>query len=85
MLTSKKNSSWNEWGSGIKCIAWTRRETGSTVSTPININSDDFRYSEKNVYFSAGNNIPIFNGEEVDSKDFRFKIVEGFEDFSILS
>ncbi|MFH6609636.1 type 2 lanthipeptide synthetase LanM [Streptococcus suis] len=56
-------------------------ETGSTVSTPININSDDFRYSEKNVYFSAGNNIPIFNGEEVDSKDFRFKIVEGFEDF----
>lgn len=56
-------------------------ETSSTVSTPININSDDFRYSEKNVYFSSGNNIPIYKGQEVDSKDYRFKIIEGFEDF----
>ena len=57
-------------------------KTGSQVLTPVNLNNDDFRYKKTDAYFKGGDNLPMLdNKDEIDYKKYRFRIIEGFNDF----
>lgn len=54
----------------------------SKILGPIGINTDEFHFEKQEGYFKGGDNIPmISNTEEVDFNEYRFLIVEGFNDF----
>lgn len=60
-------------------------KSGTKLTSPKNVNTDQFHFELDEAYFKGGDNIPINNqNEEVDFMEYRLKILEGFQDFMEL-
>lgn len=69
-------------GQGIRISAFDGKKQKSPYKglSLINENTDEVRFDYVEYELEGANNIPVFNGKEVDAEKYKYEVVEGFKE-----
>lgn len=62
----------------LSALAGTEQKSKKKYLMPVKIGTSNFHYEDKEYIMPASNNIPMFDGQKVDYREYTYSIIHGF-------